>query len=148
MPTLFASQTITITAATLANDVARESSQVVSDTTVVLNDYRITVKPTLVAGSTSGLRLVYVWVKTSSNGTNWDGNATSSDANITLDNPHQFVPGVVIPFLAGGVARGGSFSLKEACGGSIPRNWGIIIENRTGLAFSACAVECSKEYVS
>jgi hypothetical protein len=36
-------------------------------------------------------KAVFVWVKTSQDGgTTWDGNATSSDAAITLDSPHPF----------------------------------------------------------
>jgi hypothetical protein len=100
----------------------------------------------LTTGTPSGSKAVFVWVFTSEDGTNFLGNAGASDAAITLDSPHQFPLGCVIPISAQSIARGGSFSLKAACGGSIPLQWGIIIENQTGIAFSALTVAAEKVY--
>jgi len=111
-----------------------------------VNDYRITVKVTMPNIALTGSKAVFVWVKTSDDaGTTWDGNGTSSDAAITLDSPHQFPLGCVLPCTIN-VARAASFSLKAACGGSIPATWGIIIENQTGQTFSSSAVTCKEEY--
>lgn len=146
MATQFAAQTITITPGALASGSARQSASVNTDTALNVNDYRIMVKPTLSTGTISGAKAVFVWVKTSTDGTDWDGNATATDSAITLDNPNQFALGCVIPFTAQSVARGASFSLRAACGGSLPKTWGIIIENQTGIAFSSSITDCQKEY--
>jgi len=148
MATQYASQAITITASTLANGAARQSASVTSDTTNNVNDYRVYVKPTLGSGTLSSSKAVFVWVATSEDGTNWTGNATGSDASITLDSPNQFFLGCAIPFAAVSTARGGSFSLKAACGGSVPQKWSIIVENQTGVAFTALTVASEKEYNS
>lgn len=142
----YASQTITITATTLASGAARQSTSVATDNTLNVDDYRINVKAAIAAGTPAGSKAVFVWVFTSNDGTNWDGNAGASDAAITLDSPHQFTLGTVIPFPASTLTRQGSFSLKAACGGSIPESWGIIIENQVGFAFTSCTVTCDKIY--
>jgi hypothetical protein len=101
----------------------------------------------MAAGTPAGSKAVFVWVKTSNDdGTTWDGNATSSDAAITLSSPHPFSEGVMIPFPTSGMTDAGSFSLKAACGGSLPKTWGIIIENQVGAAFSSSSVTCQKVY--
>jgi hypothetical protein len=148
MATQFAAQAITITASTLATGAARESAAVTTDTTLNVNDYRVFVKPTNDATGPSGSKAVFVWVAISDDGTNWTGNATGLDAAITLDSPHQFQLGVAISFPSASIARGGSFSLKAACGGSLPKAWSIIIENRIGGAFTALTVAAQKEYNS
>lgn len=145
MATQYASQAVTITATTLASGSARQSTAISTDTTKNVNDYRILVKPTLANTALSGSKAVFVWVYTSEDGTNFTGNAGGTDAAITLDSPHQFVLGCVIAGVQN-AARGGSFSLKAACGGSLPLKWGIIVENQTGAAFSACTVVAEEEY--
>jgi hypothetical protein len=147
MATQYATQAITITATTLASGSARQSASVTTDTTHNVNDYRILVEPTLAAGTPAGSKAVFVWIATSEDaGTTWTGNATASDAAITLDTPHQFNFGCAISFPATTLTRGGSFSLKAACGGSLPAAWSIIIENQVGFAFTACTVKCEEEY--
>lgn len=147
MATTYTAQTITITASTLAAAAARESAGVATDTSQNVNDYRIIVKPTSAAGTPTGSKAVFVWVATSEDiGTNWTGNATGADAAITLDSPHQFNLGCVIPFPTTTITRAGSFSLKAACGGSLPAKWSIIIENQIGFAFTALTVKAEEEY--
>lgn len=146
MATQFAAQAITITAGSLSSGTARESAAVTTDTANNVNDYRITVKATTSSGTPAGAKAVFVWVKISDDGTNWDGNATAADAAITLDVPHQFKLGGVIPIGSASITRGCSFSLKAACGGSVPQKWGIIIENQTGITFSSVTVGCAKEF--
>lgn len=147
MATTYTPITITITASTLATGAARQSVAVVTDTTQNVSDYRISVKPTSAAGTPTGSKAVFVWVAVSDDaGTSWMGNATGTDAAITLDSPHQFFLGCVIPFPTTTIARGGDFSLKAACGGSLPANWCIIIENQIGFAFTALTVACKEEY--
>jgi hypothetical protein len=148
MATQYASQTITITASTLASGSARQSDAVTSDTAVNLVDYRIYVKPTSASGTPTGSKAVFVWVAISDDTSNWTGNATGSDSAITLDSPHQFALGCVIPFPTSAITRGGSFSLRAACGGTIPNKWAIIIENQIGFAFTALTVSGRKEYTS
>jgi hypothetical protein len=146
MASQWAAQTITITPGTLATASARQSAVVTSDNTVNVDDYRVMVKVALGAGTLTGSKAVYVWVYTSDDaGTTFQGNATGTDAAITLDSPHNFYFGCAIPMTAS-VTRVGEFSLKSACGGTIPEKWGIIIENATGLSFSSSATTCRKTY--
>jgi hypothetical protein len=143
----YASQSITITPGALASGSARESASVTSDNTLNVDDYRITVKVTLASGTIASPSCVFIWVKNSQDsGTTWDGNATSSDAAITLASPHPFALGGVLPTPTSAITAACSFSLKAACGGSIPHTWGIIIENRSGIAFSSSAVTSEKVY--
>jgi hypothetical protein len=116
----------------------RESAVVSSDQTQNVNDYRVTVKLSLTTGTPGGSKAAYVLIKTSNDsGTTWDGNATGSDANITIDSPSQFFIARSIPIGAQSLTRIADFSLKAACGGSIPERWGIIIINDTGIALAS-----------
>lgn len=149
MATQYSSVGVTITATTLATGSARQSTAVSTATTQNMNDVRIYVKATAAAGTPTGSKAVFVWVATSEdNGSNYTGNATGSDSAITLDSPHQFNLGCVIPFPTTTLTRGGSFSLKAACGGSLPQKWSIIVENQIGFAFTAFTIYAQEEYNS
>lgn len=145
MATQYATQAITITATSLSAGAARQSSDITTDTSVNVNDYRILVKPTMTNTALSGVQAVYVWVYTSEDGTVHSGNAGAADAAITLDTRHPYQLGCVIPCVTN-AARGGSFSLKAACGGSLPKVWGIIVDNQTGAAFASFSAVVQKEY--
>jgi hypothetical protein len=143
----YSAVTVTITAGTLAAASARESASITTDTTKDVEDYRVQVDATANAGSPTGSKGVFVWVKTSQDGgTTWDGNATGADTAIALDSPHQFNLGVAIPFPSSGLTRAGTFSLRSACGGSLPKTWGIIVENQVGFALTGVSVVCHKVY--
>jgi hypothetical protein len=129
---------MTITLASLAAAAARCSASVVTATDQNVNDYRITLTSALTTGTPGASKAVFVWVTTSNDGgTTWDGNSTGTNAAITLDSPHQFNLGCVIPIGAQSLTRSRSFSLKAACEGSLPNHWAIIVENQTGIAFAA-----------
>lgn len=146
MATTYAAATITITPSTLASGSARESASVTTDTAQNVDDYYITVGVTP-NGTPTGTKAVFIWVKTSQDaGTTWDGNATSSDAAITLDSPNQFKFGAVLPLQTTAVRRNVSFSLKAACGGSLPATWGIIEENQSGVAYTSSSVVAKEVY--
>lgn len=139
---------ITVTASTLANAAARQSTAVTSGVTNNTADYRVYVKATPNGAPTGNHKAVYIWVVTSENGTDYTGNATGSDAAITLDSPNQFAFGTAIALSATSSARGASFSLKAACGGSIPAKWAIVVENQCGVALSAFSAIYREEYNS
>jgi hypothetical protein len=151
MATSYVAKSVSLNSAfqTLASSttVARETGSFSTTTNGNnVNDFRITVQATLAAGTPTGSKAVFVWVKASDDGTIWNGNATANDASLTLDSPHQFPLGCVIPFPTTTLTRAGSFSLKAACGGSLPNQFGIIILNSVGFAFTACAVKVEEEY--
>jgi hypothetical protein len=151
MATSYVSKSFSLNAAfsTLATGTARETGIATTSTSGNnVDDFRITVVPTLAAGTPTGSKAVFVWVKISDDngGTFYNGNATGSDAAITLDSPHQFPLGCIISFPTTTLTRGGSFSLKAACGGSLPFSWGFIIENQVGFAFTACTIKVEEVY--
>lgn len=141
---------ITCTVGTLASSatVGRESASITTDTSNNVNDYRISVafRPN---GAPTGVKAMFCLVKTY-DGTTWDGNATASDAAITIDSPDQFYFGCSIPVQTTAVTRAASFSLKAACGGSIPKTWGIIIINNSGVAVTTAtfAATYTEEYTT
>lgn len=149
MATSYSAVTITITPGALASGSARQSAAKTTPTssTINLEDYRILVQIATQATTTpAGSKAIYVWIYESEDGTAWSGNAGSTDAAITLDSPHQFIAGTTIAHAVSAGTRAAAFSLRNACGGSIPSRWGIIIENQTGMSFSATTVVCQKIY--
>lgn len=149
MPASYSTATVTITAGTLASASARESAAQTTDTSSNVNDIRVIVSAGIGGGVLAGNKAVYLWIATSEDaGTTWTGNATGSDAAITLDSPNQFNLGGAIAFAAQSTTRGASFSLKAACGGSLPAKWSVIVENQTGIALSSCTVKAVTEAIT
>lgn len=131
--TTAASMTITLNG--LANGSARESTAV-DNTSNLFLDAHLYVAVTLAAGTPSGGIDVYMYA--SADGTNFDENVTGSDAAITPRSPSNLVLlGRIQTETAGGLVWKKSFlSIALAFGGVLPRKWGIVIVNNTGLAFA------------
>lgn len=127
---------VTITVNSLANGSARESTAIDNTSNVYL-DAMLYVALKLTAGSPSGGLDVYLYG--SADGTNYDDNATGSDAAITLrTNPNFMLLGRIQTATAGALTWKKSFmSIAAAFGGVLPRKWGVIIVNNSGFALDS-----------
>jgi hypothetical protein len=93
----------------------------------------------LVVGTPASDRAINFWFYGSEDGTNYNDNATGTDTALTLRSPNNFRgPWVTFTPDAGGLTYKTVIpSVAAFFGGNIPRRFGVVIENRTGLAFNA-----------
>lgn len=142
-----ASTAITITLASLASASARQSA-VVDNASNLFLDVMVNLSVKLASGSPGGERTVYVYVYGSEDGTNYTDNATGSDAAITMRSPTNLRPlGIINTPDSGALTyKSGPMSVAAAFGGVIPRKWGIVVVNNTGLALSATEGDHTKTY--
>lgn len=133
-----ASAALTITLASLASSSARQSVNVDNSATLYV-DAMVDVTVKLAAGSPSGDRAIYVFAYGSEDGSNYGDNASGSDAALTMRVPTNLRPlGIINTPDSGGLTyKSGPMSLAAAFGGIVPRRWGIVVQNRSGLALSA-----------
>lgn len=146
-------QTITCTLASLATATAREST-VVDNTSNQFLDVLVTVRITLANGGTIGSdKKVYVHAYGTVDAATpvYPDKVTGADAGITLDVPTQlktiaviecgsYVTASVITFTSEPV------SVAQAFGGILPSHWGIVVENKTNIAFTAGESDKKKIY--
>jgi len=142
-----ASTAITITLASLASASARQSA-VVDNASNLFLDVMVNLSVKLASGSPGGERTVYVYVYGSEDGTSYTDNATGSDAAITMRSPTNLRPlGIINTPDSGALTyKSGPMSVAAAFGGVIPRKWGIVVVNNTGLALSATEGDHAKTY--
>lgn len=142
-----ASTMITCSLASKATGTSRESTAVDNSSNLFL-DVIVNVTVKLQTGTPSGDKAVYVYVYGSEDGTNYTDNATGSDANITLRLPTNLRPlGVITTPDAGGLTyKSGPMSVAAAFGGAIPRKWGIVVRNESGVTLSATEGDHAKTY--
>lgn len=141
------STALTISLASKANGTARESAVVDNGTNLFL-DVMVYVAVKLQTGTPTGDKCVYVYAYASEDGTNYTDNATGSNADITLRVPTNLRPlGVIATPDAGGLTyKSGPMSLAAAFGGVIPRKWGIVVLNASGVTLSATEGDHVKSY--
>ncbi len=131
-------QNITITLANLADAAARQSVSVDNAVNLFL-DAMVSIAIQLAAGAPAGDKKIEVYAYGSVDGSTFTDNASGSDAAITLRVPTnlQLLGTIECPD-AGGLTYKGIFpSVATAFNGLLPYKWGIVIVNRTGLAFAA-----------
>lgn len=138
---------ITITVGGLASASARQSAFIDNSSNRYL-DAEVYLALQLVAGTPSLDRAIYVWFYGSADGTNYTDNASGSDATITLRTPTNLRGPFIIstPDAGGLVYKAVIGSVASFFGGILPVRWGIVIENRTGLAFNATEGNHTKQY--
>ena len=139
-------ETVTITLASLGNGSARESLTI--DFTALTGgafaDLLVMAKVKTVGGTVGSDQAVYVYGYGDLGNAVYPDTVTGADAAITLTAPTQLgtigrihVPDDGISYIAG------PFSFRSAFGGTLPPHGGIVVLNRTGLAFSATAGDLS-----
>lgn len=138
---------ITITLASLANNAARQSAFVDNSSNRFL-DAMVRLDLRLQIGTPSNDQLINVWFYGSEDGTNYTDNATGSNAALTMRNPTNLRGPFIIstPNAGGLVYRAVIGSVASYFGGVLPRRWGIVVENRTGIAFDATEGNHAKSY--
>lgn len=127
-----------ITIANLADSSAREGAFIDNTSTLYL-DAMMYFSIQLQIGTPASDRVVNFWFYASEDGTNYTDNATGTNAPITLRNPNNFRgPWTLFTPDAGGITYKTVIpSVAAFFGGNLPRRWGVVIENRTGLALNA-----------
>ena len=137
----------TITLASLADASARESTSVDNSSNLFL-DASIYLALTLAAGQPADEQVINIYFYSSVDGTNFDDNATGADAALTLRTPSNFKgPHVINCPDSGGVAWKSMIpSVAYFFNGILPVEWGIIVENQSGLAFDSTAGNHTAKY--
>lgn len=141
---------VTITLASLASAAAagREST-VVDNTTNLFLDALVMLQVTLQAGTPANDKAVYVYAYGTADADTpiYPDAVTGADAAITLRDPTTLKLIGVIPTPTGGVSyRSMPMSVAAAFGGVVPRKWGIVVRNYTGIALSATESDHKKVY--
>lgn len=111
-------------------------------------DALVSVTAKLATGTPAGDKALYVYAYGSEDGTNYGDNATGTDAAITLRSPTNLrVVGVISAPDSGGLTyKGQPMSVAAAFGGVLPRKWGIVLLNATGVALSATGGDHSVKF--
>lgn len=146
-------QGITCTLASLANNGQREST-VVDNTSNLYLDAMVTVRIDLADGGTIGSdKRVYVYAYGTVDAATpiYPDRVTGSDAGITLDSPPNVRLIGVIECASYTTVSKTQFtmppaSVAQAFGGILPEKWGIILENKTNMAFRASETNQKKIY--
>lgn len=142
---LFGSSTpLTITLDTLADSAARECTAV-DNTTNLYQDVLVSLSIPLATGTPVNFQALYVYAYASEDGTNYGDNATGSDAALTMRVPTNLrnIGGIQTPTSGGLTWKSHPMSVARAFGGVLPRKWGIVVQNLTGLAFG---IGCTASY--
>lgn len=135
------STALTITLASLAaSTTAGRESTAVDNTSNKFVDALVTVICQMATGTPASEQAIYVYAYGSEDGTNYNDNATGSDAALTFRNPSNMplIGRIEVPAaVTGGATFKGVFSVAAAFGGVLPRKWGIVVKNSTNLSLAA-----------
>jgi hypothetical protein len=129
-----ASTALTITLNSLGSGSARESTAVDNSANLYLDAI---VRVSVSIGTVANPKEVRVHVYGSEDGSVYEDPATGADAAITLEDPPVTRIGKVIPTPTSSKVYEAIFSVAACFGGSMPRKWGIIVENQSGAALAA-----------
>jgi hypothetical protein len=142
-----ASQGITVTLASLAQAACRQST-VIDNTTTKYLDAMIYLAVKLGTGTPGSDKVVKVYLYVSEDGNNYTDNATGSDAALTLRVPTNLIPIAALqcPDAGGLTWKIVIPSVAAAYGGFLPPKWGIVVENRTNIAFTGTEGDHTKEF--
>lgn len=134
------STNLALTLASLASSAtaARESTVVDNGTNKFL-DALVQVHVKLQTGTPANDKAVYVYAYGSEDGTNYTDNATGADAALTMRDPSnlRLIGMIACPDSGGLTYKSAPMSVAAAFGGVLPRKWGIVVRNYTGVALSA-----------
>jgi hypothetical protein len=144
------STNITCTLASLASSatVGRESTAI-DNTSNLYVDAIVQIVCAFQSGTPANDETVYIFAYGSEDGTTYTDNATGSDASITLRQPPaaRLIGTIPVPDSGGLTYEGQPMRVAPAFGGmGLPRKWGIIILNYTGVTFHATEGNHSKTY--
>src|SRR3972149_2534400 len=131
-------QAITITLNSLASAAARAGASV-SNATNKFQDVLIQLIVRTAAGTVAAEKAIKIYAYgTADGGTTYSDNAVGTDVAHTLTvPPNAVLIGIINVAVADTIYESHPFSLASAFGGVVPDNWGIIVENQTGLALNS-----------
>lgn len=111
-------------------------------------DALVQVKVALQSGTPADDKAVYVYAYGAEDGATYSGSATGSDAAITLKAPTPMQVIGIIPTPDSGALtyKGQPMSVAAAFGGYLPRKWGIVVRNYSGVTLSATEGDHSYKY--
>lgn len=137
----------TITLASLANDGVRESTAIDNSSNLFFDAY-VYLAIKLGAGSPASLQCINVYFYGSHDGSNYTDNATGSDAAVTLRSPTNLRGPFVISTPAAGALtyKSGPIPVAQYFGGTLPYKWGIVVENKTNIAFDSTEGSHTKQF--
>lgn len=144
----YASSTaLTISLASIADNGARECDHVNNESNLYM-DILVQLEIKLATGTPGGEEAIYIWAYGAENAGDFTDNATGSDAAITLRDPHNFkLVGIINTPDSGGLTyKSNPMSISQAFGGILPREWGIVVENKTSVTFSSTEGDHSKHF--
>lgn len=143
---LSSSAALIITMDSMVNGGARQSTAVT--TTDKITDAIVQVKCKLVAGTVGGDNRIYVYAYASEDGSSFTSPATGVDGAVTIIDPTA-VTCALLDILeikdntGAPTFIGKSMSIAQCFGWVLPRKWGIIVCNRTGLSFASSGSSAS-----
>lgn len=144
---LYASPTgISITLASLASGSARESLAITNATAI---DAMLDIAIKLQTGTPTGQKKINIFAYFSIDGAlRFTDNATGLNAALTMRVPSNLVLIDIIETPDSGALtyRKPVASVAQGWGGVLPKAWGIVIENQTGVTFSATEGDHVKEF--
>jgi len=125
--------TFTCTLASLGSGSSRESTAVNNTSDLFLDVLvQLQIKSGASGTATTGYVNIYAY-GTCDSGTTYTEGATGSDAGITLTSPTNLRLIGRINVVANAITyKGSPMSVAAAFGGSMPRKWGIVVENQSG----------------
>lgn len=91
---------------------------------------------------------IEVWLTTSYDGSSFSGGATGSDANLTPQAKSLLKLLTIIPTTSTSnqLYTWGPFSVAAACGGVMPKKWGIYVVHNTAVNLNATSGNFETKY--
>lgn len=129
-------QAITCTFATLGGASQRQSA-VVSNATTLFTDVLVAVNAESPSASLAASPYIDVYAYGSSDASHYSGTCSGSDASYSGPLTTLVKLGRITFTAINQTYTGGPWSLAMAFGGSLPQQWGIVIDNETGAALQA-----------
>ena len=136
--------------ATDANLIAGRESTAVDNTGALAIDYLVGGKVTTGTSPTAS-KQIEVWLTASYDGTTFGAGASGSDANFSpTGEKTQLKLLCVIPTdgTSNHTYEWGPFSVAQACGGLMPKKFGIFVVHNTGVSLNATAGNHEAKYTS
>jgi hypothetical protein len=140
---------ITCSLASLASSAtAGQESTAIDNTTNRYIDAMVLVSVKLATGTPGNDKTVYVFAYGSEDGTKYTDNATGSNASITLRQPPimRLIGTIPCPDAGALTYESQPMYVAHAFGGKLPRKWGIVVLNYTGVTLSSTEGDHTKSY--
>lgn len=138
-PSYGSSTTITVSAALTglaSSATAGWQSAAIDNTGDLALGVTIRLKVTVANTAPANDKTVYVYVYESENGTDYTDNATGSEGALTIRDPTNLKLLGTIATPTQNLAYAQTFTYAPAV---MPRKWGLVVINYTGMAFTAAA---------